>query len=378
MIYLDYSATTPVDERVLESFCEVSRKYIGNPNSLHALGRKSRELMVKATEQVASLLHVLEEEVIFTSSASESNNLALLGLASKYPKRNKLILTTKLEHSSILETVSFLKKNGFSIHYLELKEDGKIDLDAFEEQLKKEPLVVSIASVNSEVGVIQPIREIADLVRRHPRTFLHVDGTQEVGKLPVSLDGIDLYTFASHKIFGLKGVACLIKKKNVDLEPMIHGGKSQTIYRSGTPALPLIVSCAKALRLSMEDLEQRREKVQVQNERLRDQLQKNASIIINSPSDASPYILNISILGIKPETMLHALEEEAIYVSTKTACAKDSSASLSLLAMGKTEEVSSHSLRVSLSYLTTEEEINTFVRILFQKINELTLKRKGN
>jgi len=373
MIYLDYSATTPVREEVLDSFVQASKDYIGNANSLHKLGLHSRKLMDKATEQVAHLFHVSKEEIIFTSSASESNNMALKGVLEAYKNRGKHIVTTKLEHSSILETCQYLESIGYEVDYVPVQEDGTVSLEDLERLLRKDTVMVSIHQVNSEVGIVQDIEKIGKFLKEnYPKIFFHVDGTQSVGKIPVSLQYVDLFTCSAHKFYGLKGIACLIKKKNVGLIPLIHGGKSQSEFRSGTPAVALMVSFAKALRLALVDVESSYEKVKLQNLYLREELSKIPEVVMNSPTNSIPHILNISILGIKSEVMLHALEQEDIFVSTKTACSKDSSASLSLLALGKDNTVSTHSLRISLSYLTTDEELQQFLKILKKKIQELS------
>lgn len=373
MIYLDYSATTPVEKEVLTSFDRVCLEYVGNPNSLHRLGMEAKHLMDQATLQVAELLQVKPSEIIFTSSASEANSMALCGVVEKYPQRGKHILTTKLEHSSILETVQYLEKKGYEVEYLPLLETGKVDLDALSKMIRPDTILVSIAQVSSEVGVVQDIDAIAEIVHRFPTALFHVDGTQAVGKMPVSLKNIDLYTCSAHKFYGLKGIACLVKKECILMEPLIHGGKSQTIYRSGTPAVALIVSFAKALRLTLASLSERVQIVQKRRDQLLDGLEK-LSVVINSPEDAIPHIVNFSLLSIKPETMLHALEQEEIYVSTKTACSMDHHSSTSLLAMGKSEEIASTSLRVSISHLTSEEEIDQFLKVLGVKITELTFR----
>lgn len=374
MIYLDYSATTPVDEEVLDSYIKCCRNYLGNPNSLHKLGVESKKLMDSATEQVAHLLRCKSSEVIFTSGASESNNLALIGVCEYYKNRGKHIVTTKLEHSSILETVAYLEKHGYIIDYVPILENGLIDLEALSRLITKDTILVSIAQVSSEVGILQPIEEIAKIVKKHPTTIFHVDGTQAVGKIPVSLENIDLYSFSAHKFYGMKGIGCLIKKENIQLEPLIHGGKSQSNYRSGTPALPLIVSISKALRLSILDLDSRYQKVKYFSDLLKKELLNIDGIILNSEDTSIPHIVNLSIPNIKPETMLHALEEKEIYISTKTACSKDHSDSLSLTTMGRSHEISGYSLRVSISHLTTEQEIDSFVENLKECIQKLRLK----
>jgi len=371
MIYLDYSATTPANKEVIDTFSKVSLEYIGNPNSLHKLGVESKKLMDAAIKQVAELIGVKENEIIFTSSASEANNLAIKGVVENYPNRGRHIITTKLEHSSVLECVNYLEKKGYIIDYVNIKEDGLIDLEHFKSLLTKDTVLVSIHHVNSEVGFCQNVNEIGKILKDYPTTTYHVDGTQAVGKIPVSLENINLYSMSSHKFFGLKGVGCLVKKSNIEIESMIHGGKSQTIYRSGTPALPLIVSSAKALRLALTDLDKKYIYVNELSSNLKEELSKIDGVVINSNENSIPHIVNISVLGIKPETMLHALEEKDIYISTKTACSKDNSNSLTLTTIGKDDNISGHSIRISISHLTTKEEIHTFVENLKKCIQNL-------
>ncbi len=370
-IYLDYSATTPIDKEVLETYDKVSLDYIGNPNSLHKLGMESKKLMDASVKQVADLLKVKENEVIFTSGATESNNLAIFGVANRYTNRGKHIITTKLEHSSVLECVSYLETKGYEIDYVNIKEDGLVDLEDLSKKLRKDTILVSICLVNSEVGFKQNIDEIAKIVRKNNTTIFHVDATQAIGKIPVSLDNVDLLSFSTHKFYGPKGVGVLIKKNNIEIDPIIHGGKSQTNYRSGTPALPLIVSTSKALRLALDSLDKKYEYVKELNKSLKEELSNIGGIVINSNDNCIPHILNVSIPGIKPETMLHALEEENIFISTKTACSKDNSDSLTLTALGLSHDICGFSIRISLSYKTTEEEIHRFVEILKVKIEKL-------
>lgn len=371
MIYLDYSATTPVNKEVLDTFSKVSVDYVGNPNSLHSLGVDAKKLMDASVKQTADLLGVKENEIIFTSGASEGNNLAIKGVVSKYPNRGKHIITTKLEHSSILECVKYLEKIGYIIDYVNVLDNGMIDINHFKSLLSKDTVLVTIHHVNSEVGFCQDIDEIGKLLKDYPTTIFHVDGTQAVGKIPVSLDNIDLYSMSSHKFYGLKGIGCLVKKNNIEIEPIIHGGKSQTNYRSGTPPLALIVSSAKALRLALSDLDKNYNYVLELSNYLKNELSSINDIVINSNSNCIPHIVNISVLGIKPETMLHALEEEGIYISTKTACSKDNSDSLTLTTIGRDSNISGYSIRISISHLTTYSEINSFVDNLKKCIKKL-------
>ena len=375
MIYLDYSATTPVNRDVLDSFNKACLNFPGNANSLHKMGRESFHLMEAATKSIANLLKVDVKEIIYTSGATEANNLAILGTVLKYKNRGNHILTTKLEHSSVLDTVDYLEKNGFVVEYLNVLENGKVDLEDLKNKIREDTILVSINHVNSEIGIRQDVEIIADFLKNYSKIIFHVDGTQAVGKIKVNLDNIDLYTFSAHKIYGLKGVGCLIKKKNIELVPIIHGGKSQSIYRSGTPAVPLYVSFAKALKLILDDFDKKYEHVKNLNKYLRDNLETMNLVHINSNTSCIPHIINISVEKIKPETLMHALAESDIYISTKTACSFDNSMSLSVYELTKDKELASHSVRISLSYLTTLEEINYFLKILKEKIEELVIEK---
>ena len=371
MIYLDYSATTPVNKEVLESFNKVCLDFVGNPNSLHKLGNDSHKLMDAATKQISELLGVKSNEIIFTSGASESNNLAIFGVLNQYTSRGKHIVTTKLEHSSILSGMNYLKQNGYKVDYVKVNDDGKIDMDDLKRLVTNETILVSICEVNSEIGIIQNVNEMGEYLKNFPRCIFHVDGTQAVGKKNVDLTNIDLYSFSGHKIYGLKGVGCLIKKQGVELTPLIHGGKSQTIYRSGTPSLALMVSLAKALKLALTNFDEKTNYVKKLKTKLIDGIKDINGLTVNSNENCVPHIVNFSINNVKPETLLHALEEKEIYVSTKTACSSNEGISLSVYTLTKNEDLAKSSLRVSLSYLTTDEEIDIFIKTLKEKVEEL-------
>ena len=370
MIYLDYSATTPTDESVLNSYIETTKEIIGNPNSLHKLGLEAKKLIDAATTQIASILNVRPNEIIYTSGASEANNTAIKGVCLKYQNRGKHIITTQLEHSSITEPLNYLKTLGFEVDYVNLTSTGKIDLEDLKKKIREDTIFVSIASINSEIGIRQPIEKIGKLLKNYPKIIFHSDITQSIGKEKINLENVDLASFSAQKFYGMKGIGALIKKENIVIEPLIHGGKSTTKDRSGTPPTALIVSMAKALRLSYENLDEKQNKVKELNAYLREELTKE-NITINSPQDAIPNILNISIETIKPETMLHALEEKDIYISTKTACST-SEESESVFALTKNKEQASHSLRISLSYKTTKEELDTFINSLISIRKELS------
>jgi len=362
MIYLDYSATTPTNPLVLDSFNKANENYFANSNSLHKLGTKSNELIKASTKQIATLLNVKENEIIYTSGSSESNNTAIKGIAYKYKNRGKHIITTRFEHSSIYGPLSFLEEyEDFTIDYVETDEYGRVIIDSLRNLIKDETILVTICSVNSEIGIKEPIEEIGLLLKDYPKVFFHVDLTQSIGKEIVNLDNVDLASFSAHKIFGIKGIGCLIKKGNISIEPLIHGGKSTTIYRSGTPQLPLIVSLAKALRLSLDNIEEKYNKVKELNSYLKDNLNNYELVKINSNDYSIPHILNISILGVKPEVMQHALEEDDIYVSTQTACSTSLEMSDSVYSLTKDSLRAKSSIRISISHITSKEEIDLFL-----------------
>ena len=368
MIYLDYSATTPVNEDVLNTFNLVTRNYIGNPNSLHKLGTDAKKLIDAATKQIADILNVDSSEVIYTSGASEANNLAIKGICFKH--HGKHIITTELEHSSVSETVKYLETQlGYEVSYVKLDSNGLVDLGDLKGLIRDDTILVTIAAVNSEVGICQDIKAISKVLKDYPNVYFHSDMTQAIGKLKVDLSYVDFASFSGQKFYGMKGIGCLIKKKNITLEPLIHGGKSTTVFRSGTPALALIVSLSKALRLCYIDFDKKYNKVV----ELHDYLLEKLSLLdvdINSNDYCVPHIVNISLKKIKSETMLHALEQDDIYISTQTACSTGNY-SLAVYAVTKDKERASHSIRISLSYLTTKGEIDGFLKSFEKNINKL-------
>ncbi len=375
MIYLDYSATTPVDKRVLDTFNKVCLEYPGNSNSLHSLGVKSKELEEYVTNKIADILKVKPIEIIYTSSSSESNNTAIKGICLKYKNRGKHIITTSLEHSSVIAPLNYLTKEGFEVDFVNLKEDGTVDLEHLKSLMRDDTLLVSISYVDSELGIVQPINEISKIVKKNPKTFFHVDCTQAVGKINVDLSNIDLASISAHKFYGLKGVSLLIKKENIVIEPLIHGGKSTTVYRSGTPALPLYASMMKALELIVPNIDENTKYISKLNKKIIDKLSTYENVYINSTDKSIVNTINISIKGIKPETFIHALEEYEIYVSTKSACSSADVMSNSVYAVTKDKERAINTIRISLSYLTTEEEIDKFLEVFDKCYNHLLLKR---
>lgn len=373
MIYFDNSATTFVDDGVLDTFNKVCKDYPGNSNSLHSLGIKSKELENYATDRISKLLKVKPSEIIYTSGASESNNTVFKGVASKYKNRGNHIITSYLEHSSIIETCKYLEKKGFVIDYVKVKSNGMIDMDDLKRLINDNTILVSIAMVDSELGIKQDIKEISKVVRKYPKCYFHVDATQAIGKVNIDFNDMDFMSMSGHKIFGMKGIGLLIKKDNIVIDNLIHGGKSTTVYRSGTPALPLICSLMKALELIIPKVEDNYKYVEELNNKILNNLKKYDNIHINSTSNSIPYIINFSILNIKPETFIHAMEEENIYISTKSACST-SDLSSSVYSLYPDNNIATHSIRISLSCKNTIEEVNKFNEIFDKVINKLLLK----
>ena len=373
MIYLDYSATTPVDENVINTYSKVCKEYIGNPNSLHLLGVKSKQLIDASTEQISSILGIKSSELIYTSGASEANNTAIKGVCLKYANRGKHIITTELEHSSVVAPLNYLSQIGYEVDFVKLDENGLVDLEDLERLIRDDTILVSIASVNSEVGVRQDLKKISEVIHRHSRVLFHSDVTQSIGKEKIDFSSLDLASMSCQKFYGMKGIGALYKRESLVIEPLIHGGKSTTVYRSGTPATPLIASFAKALRLAYEDFDEKYDYVFKIRNYLLSQLGR-LDVTINSNDFCLPHIVNVSLHGIKSEVMLHALEEKEVYVSTQTACSTGNY-SKAVYAITHDKEKASSSLRISLSYLTTKEEIDAFVDIFDECIRHLNFKR---
>ena len=361
MVYLDYSATTPVNKDVLDSFNKTCENYIGNPNSLHKLGMDANKLIDDATNQIKEILNI-NHEVVYTSGSSESNNLVIKGIARKYKNRGNHIITTSFEHSSIYAPIQYLTDEGFEIDFVKTDKNGQVDLKDLKNLIKETTILVSIGSVNSEIGIIQPINQIAEILKQYPKCFFHSDMTQSIGKVKINMNNIDFISFSAHKFYGLKGIGCLLKTEKTNIIPLIHGGKSTTNYRSGTPAPALIVSISKALRLAYQNLEEKYDIVLDNNKKIIENLKNYDGVYINSNDLCIPHILNISIINVKPETMLHALEEDEIYISTQTACSSETSVSKSVMALTNDQKRANSSIRISISHLTTNIEIENFMK----------------
>lgn len=369
MIYLDYSATTPVLKEVLDSYNKVTIDYFGNPNSLHSLGVKSRELLNSATKQISNIFKIKEEEIIYTSGSTEANNLALIGCALAHGKRGSHIVVSKLEHESIYGICNYLESIGFCIDYVKNTADGVIDLDDLKGLVNENTILVSICAVNSELGIRQPLKTIKQVINKeNPNTIFHSDMTQAVGKIPINLSDVDMASMSGHKIYGPKGIGMLYKKIGINIKPILYGSNKD--IRPGTPALPLIVSFSKALRIANSDLDKKENTIKKHNDKICEFLSGYPKILINKTPYSIPNILNISLMNIKPETFIHALEKHDVYVSSNTACSSGKISSAVLGVYGDKKRALT-TIRISLSYMTTNEEINEFINIFESVYNKL-------
>lgn len=370
MVYLDYSATTPVLPEVLDSYNKVTEEYFGNPNSLHNLGIKSRELLDSANKQVAELLNVKESEFVYTSGATEANNMALIGTALTYKRYGNHICVSKMEHPSIYGICKYLEKIGFIIDYVDVTEEGVIDFEDLRHKVTKDTILVSVCAVNSETGARQPLKTVRQVIRKNNENcILHSDMTQAIGKVNLSITDVDLASMSAHKIYGPKGIGLLYKNKNLVLTPLLYGSHEGEL-NPGTPPLPLIVAFAKALRLALKDIAKKEETVKKFNEKIIAHMNNYSNIKINSSKYCIPHILNISLMDIKPETFIHALESDEIYVSSNTACSSGQ-ASASVMNMYNDEVRSKTTIRISLSHMTLPSEITEFLESFDKHYNEL-------
>ena len=372
MIYLDYSANTPVDPQVLEQFCTVERRCIGNANSHHRAGAAAKAEIDAATMKIAALLGVQPAEIIYTSGASEANNFALKGLARLSRHVGRHIISTPLEHSSVSGTLTALQEQGYEIDLLDVTRDGTVDLEHLKELLRPDTIAVAVTLVDSELGVVQPVAQIAEILKEYPNCHFHVDATQAVGKLPFSFEGVDTMSLTAHKFYGLNGIGLLLKRRNLALEPLIHGGESTTIYRSGTPTVALASSLACALELAVNGLPQRAEKVRALNAELRAALARYPDVRINSPETAIPHILNLSVRNVKGTVFQRELDAQGVCVSVKSACSSDGLPSRAVFAVSRDRRNALSSWRISLSHLTTEEELHGFLDAFDHCTQQLT------
>lgn len=363
-VYFDSASTTNIHPDVLKTYEELLEKYFANSESLYQEGVEINQMIDKARNAIAGLLGISKEEIIFTSGASEANTTAIKGVCFAQPDK-KHIITTQIEHSSIMNTCKQMEEVfGYEVTYLPVNEKGEVALEDVKNALRKDTALVSIMHVNNEVGSINPVDEIKELVKKQSSAYFHVDMTQSISKIPVDLKDIDLASMSAHKIEGLKGSGILIKKKHVPLIPLIGGGEQEYGLRGGTSNALVNILFAKTLRLALEHL-QHQENILSLNHYLLGQLSKMDGIEMNSTNEAIPHIINFSYPKIPSEVMQNALNEKGFLVSARSTCESHShNPSYVLKAMGKSDEVANSCIRISLSNEHTKEDIDSFIEAL--------------
>ncbi|GFN30364.1 cysteine desulfurase family protein [Paenibacillus xylaniclasticus] len=376
MLYFDHCASTPPHEEVIQTIAEVMRIHYANPSSIHQAGANAGHLIDRSRELLAKLFKTKAEEWVFTSGGTESNNLAIQGAARQYAARGKHLITTMIEHASVYETFQQLEKEGFSVTYLPVDELGRVSVQDVEAALTEETILVSVMHVNNEVGSVQPIAEIGRLLAGRPRTLFHVDAVQSVGKLPIDIAGwgIDLLSGSAHKVKGPKGVGILYIKSGLKLHPILYGGEQERSIRPGTSNTPAIVASAKAFRMAMEKADASFGHWRRLRSRLIGHLANVPELVLNGSADGdtAPHIVHFSYPGMKPEVIVHALEQKGFIVSTKSACSsKDDKPSRVIMAMSGDTRRAAGGIRISFGYEHTEDNIDHLAAAIRDTVTEL-------
>ena len=372
MIYFDNSSTTKALKEIVDTFVTVNEKYWANPSSIHEFGHQTDELLKSARKQVADVLKTVDEKVYFTSGGTESNNLAIFGLANKYKHRGNHVLISAIEHPSIIEAARMLQKQGFIVELIPVNKEGYIKLDEVDSLLRHDTVLVSVMHVNNETGAIQPINEIASLIKSKTRAVFHMDAVQSFGKMVVNFEEqhVDAITISSHKIHGLKGSGLLALKSTIEITPILFGGGQESGVRSGTTPVPLAVCTAKAIRIANSNLNTHMESIMKMTEEITTFLKEFSSIKIISPEIRAPHIVSFSVRGVKGEVFINALQKEDVIVSTSSACSsKQTQTSHVLKAMHLEDDYIKGVIRLSFSYMNTPEEVQQFKRIFTKVMN---------
>ena len=376
IIYLDSASKTIPYLEVVQKFDEITTSYFANPSSIHILGNRANRLLEITKEEILSLLKLNNHQVIFTSSATESNNLAIKGFALKYQNRGKHLITSLYEHPSVLDAFKQLEDNfGFEVTYLSPDESGVIKPELIESSIRKDTILVSIIAVNNEIGAINPIEKIAEMLTKYPKLVFHVDACQAVGKLEkeINYKNVDLLTLSSHKIHGVIGTGVLLKKKNLELLPLFSGGGQEYNLRSGTVDLAGAVAFKEALKISLAKEKEHFDQVKLLAETLLSYLKDNSDKYeLNLPKIVNPYIINFSTKSKKSSVVVEALSNYGIMVSSTSAChSSKQKGSYVVKSIGKSDSVSNNTIRVSFSYLNKKEEVDTLIKYLDKIMGEI-------
>ncbi|MRS99768.1 IscS subfamily cysteine desulfurase [Ralstonia pickettii] len=374
-IYMDYSATTPVDPRVVDKMIPYLRESFGNPASRsHPFGWEAEKAVETAREQVAALVNADPREIVWTSGATESDNLAIKGAANFYSSKGKHIITVKTEHKAVLDTTRELERQGFEVTYLDVKDNGLIDIDVFKQAIRPDTILASVMMVNNEIGVIQDIEQLGEICREKGVIF-HVDAAQATGKVEIDLQKlkVDLMSFSAHKTYGPKGIGALYvrRKPRIRIEAQMHGGGHERGMRSGTLATHQIVGMGEAFRIAKEEMATENERIRMLRDRLYRGLNTMEEVYVNGDMEARvPHNLNISFNFVEGESLIMAIKDVA--VSSGSACTSASlEPSYVLRALGRNDELAHSSIRFTVGRFTTEEEVDYVIELLKSKIGKL-------
>lgn len=381
MLYWDYAAATPPYEDVVKTMEQIMKLHYANPSSLHRAGSEAAKLIRRSREVCAAALSVQPKEILFTSGATESNNLAIKGAALQYQSRGRHLITTEIEHPSVYESCLQLQQNGWEITFVAPDSTGMIDPERVAAAVRRDTVLVSVMHVNNEIGTIQPLMEIGRLIKSvNPRTLFHVDGVQGYGKLAVDLKGwkADLYSLSPHKIRGLRGAGLLYIKEGIQLFPLLSGGSHEEGLRAGTENVPAIVASSKAVRMGVEQRETFYARLLPLRDRLLRFLHSVPEFVINSRGDGAPHIVHFSYPGMKGEVFARKLEELGMAVSTRSACSSRlAEPSRVLLSMGKDVSVASGGIRISFGDSHTEEDVAALEKALITAVRALKIAEGG-
>lgn len=372
MLYFDNAATTKPDPSVLSSFMKVNEKFFYNPNSPHEKGQEVERLLQNARDQIKSTLKLNDETLIFTSGATESNNMALKGAAHQKKHFGRTIITSLLEHPSVLEVMRELEREGFILKYVNVTAEGRIDIDHLKSLLTNDVILVTCMQVNNIMGQRQPIEAIVESLKPYPKVHFHVDAVQALGKWPIQMTGIDSLSLSGHKFNGLKGQGLLILKNLHQIYPIIQGGGQEFGLRSGTVNVASDVALAKAIRLAEDQRVALIQTLSTFTTALREMIQDYPGVVINSPVDASPHILNLAFPGVRGEVLVNAFSKQGIMISTTSACSsKHSNVNEVLKAMNISVSRILGSIRLSFDRHTTMQDIETFKAAFHQVYREV-------
>lgn len=362
MKYFDYCATTPMIPEVMKRYMDVQKNYFGNANSQHQCGLDAKMIVESAAKNILMQLKLDHHQVIFTSGATESNNLFIKGISESNPNKRHGIVSM-LEHSSVIGPLGYLQQKGFEIDFIDCDQEGRMDMSELEKAIRKDTAFIILVAVDSETGVVQPINEAAKIAQKY-NIPIHCDITQGIGKVRLDLSNITSISCSAHKLYAPKGVGCLIKHKDLELTPIIHGGKSTTIYRSGTPPTGLIAAFETALCLSVTEFSKRHKKVRAVHKYLLERLQEVEDCVINSNAFSVDYVVNISIMKTNPNDWVDLLSEQGVAISSKSACSGKANFSKSVFAITHNEDRATSSLRISLSFLTKRSDIDYLIQAI--------------